>query len=206
MSSSAETLANTTWANLASAMSSLKLVDDLRWASPLEIKKSLENAFTETFGSKDEYTKSQAAAGKAGKAQAKNTKPNGAAAAKDSNPKDAAGTQAGASSAPSAPTTTNMFEEGFLAALHPVGGNPQINERLKEEHLKATGGLVHTRFPPEPNGTFLTSLLVLEILAFRSKLTLPTIPRRLPPYRPFQSYCRELRLRSISQRSLLSPL
>jgi glutaminyl-tRNA synthetase len=157
MSSSAETLANTTWANLASAMSSLKLVDDLRWASPLEIKKSLENAFTETFGSKDEYTKAQAAAGKAGKGQAKNTKPNGAAA-KDSNSKDAAGTQAGSSSATSAPTTTNMFEEGFLAALHPVGGNPQINERLREEHLKATGGLVHTRFPPEPNGTYFSAL------------------------------------------------
>lgn len=33
-----------------------------------------------------------------------------------------------------------------------MGENPQIHPHLREQHLKSTGGLVHTRFPPEPNG------------------------------------------------------
>jgi glutaminyl-tRNA synthetase len=128
-------------------MASMKLVEDLRWASPLEIKKSLETAFTETFGSKEEYNKAAAAASKASKAQAKTS--GGGKAAAPGNANGATGSaQASTSSAP----VSNMFEEGFLASLHPVGGNPQIHEALREEHLKATGGLVHTRFPPEPNG------------------------------------------------------
>ncbi|KAJ7097629.1 hypothetical protein C8R44DRAFT_835003 [Mycena epipterygia] len=43
----------------------------------------------------------------------------------------------------------NMFEEGFLASLHKPGENPQIDEKLRVAHLKATGGKVITRFPPE---------------------------------------------------------
>lgn len=129
-------------------MASLKLVEDLKWASPLEIKKSLESAFTESFGTKEDYNKANAAASKAskgGKAKANN---NGDKKADKSANENA---QASSSNA-AAPPVSNMFEEGFLAALHPVGGNPQIHEYLKQEHLKATGGLVHTRFPPEPNG------------------------------------------------------
>ena len=45
-----------------------------------------------------------------------------------------------------------VFEEGFLKALHKPGENPQINPKLREQHLKTTGGHVFTRFPPEPNG------------------------------------------------------
>lgn len=45
-----------------------------------------------------------------------------------------------------------MFSEGFLGDLHKVGENPQAYPELMVEHLKATGGKVHTRFPPEPNG------------------------------------------------------
>lgn len=33
-----------------------------------------------------------------------------------------------------------------------MGENPQVHPHLREQHLVATGGLVHTRFPPEPNG------------------------------------------------------
>ncbi|AGO11939.1 AaceriAGR259Cp [[Ashbya] aceris (nom. inval.)] len=51
----------------------------------------------------------------------------------------------------SAPKRT-MFSEGFLGDLHKVGENPQAYPELMVEHLKATGGKVHTRFPPEPNG------------------------------------------------------
>lgn len=45
-----------------------------------------------------------------------------------------------------------MFKDGFLSKLHQPGGNPQRRAELKEEHLRATGGKVTTRFPPEPNG------------------------------------------------------
>ncbi|OLL27023.1 putative glutamine--tRNA ligase, partial [Neolecta irregularis DAH-3] len=50
------------------------------------------------------------------------------------------------------PLIVNMFEEGFFKRLHKVGENPQIKSELKEQHLKATGGRIFTRFPPEPNG------------------------------------------------------
>lgn len=45
-----------------------------------------------------------------------------------------------------------MFNEGFLGDLHKVGENPQAYPELMAEHLRATGGKVRTRFPPEPNG------------------------------------------------------
>ena len=48
--------------------------------------------------------------------------------------------------------TRTVFEEGFLGKLHKPGENPQLTSALREAHLKATGGLVYTRFPPEPNG------------------------------------------------------
>ena len=45
-----------------------------------------------------------------------------------------------------------MFTEGWLGHLHKPGGNPQVTPELMQEHLKATGAQVVTRFPPEPNG------------------------------------------------------
>jgi len=45
-----------------------------------------------------------------------------------------------------------FVKEGDLSRHHKPGGNPQIDPRLIEEHLKRTGGKVITRFPPEPNG------------------------------------------------------
>ena len=136
MGDNAATLAESTWASLAGSMSALKLDENLRWAAPLDIKKSLESAFTTAFGTKEDYNKAQ-------KAQPKSAK---ATPAKANGKEPQASTSAGPAS------STSMFQEGFLAALHPVGGNPQIHPHLKEEHMKATGGLVHTRFPPEPNG------------------------------------------------------
>lgn len=51
-----------------------------------------------------------------------------------------------------ASTSKSVFTEGFLGRLHKPGENPQIHPHLREQHLAATGGLVYTRFPPEPNG------------------------------------------------------
>jgi glutaminyl-tRNA synthetase len=48
--------------------------------------------------------------------------------------------------------TLEFFFEGDMLKLHKPGGNKQIKQSLMEEHLKATGGRVMTRFPPEPNG------------------------------------------------------
>jgi glutaminyl-tRNA synthetase len=45
-----------------------------------------------------------------------------------------------------------VFDEGWLGNLHKPGENVQVTPELTEAHLKATGGKVVTRFPPEPNG------------------------------------------------------
>lgn len=61
---------------------------------------------------------------------------------------------------PSTPVTSHLpaiddddWEfEGEVLKLHKPGENPQLNEQIRRAHLDATGGKVHTRFPPEPNG------------------------------------------------------
>ncbi|OJT10371.1 hypothetical protein TRAPUB_13130 [Trametes pubescens] len=116
------------WNNLGQAIGGLKSTD-LRWASPLELKNAVEAAFLEKFGAKEA-------------AKPKGKEPKKAAAAKPA----ASDEQAAASS------SRSVFQEGFLGHLHKVGGNPQIHPHLREQHLAATKGIVHTRFPPEPNG------------------------------------------------------
>lgn len=69
-----------------------------------------------------------------------------AARAAATKPADTMRTDASTSTAP------DMFSEGFLASLHRPGGNTQLSDKLKNEHLRATGSKVMTRFPPEPNG------------------------------------------------------
>ena len=46
----------------------------------------------------------------------------------------------------------SFLNGGDISKLHKAGENPQINPELMKQHLKATGGKVVTRFPPEPNG------------------------------------------------------
>jgi hypothetical protein len=110
-----------------------------RWANVADIKTSLETVFTELFGTKEEATK-------AAKAKAEASKP------KKEAPTAGAGASAEASSSAVPAVSTRIFQEGFLSEFHKVGENPQIEERLKKEHLEWTKGMVHTRFPPEPNG------------------------------------------------------
>ncbi|EPR79078.1 Glutaminyl-tRNA synthetase [Spraguea lophii 42_110] len=44
------------------------------------------------------------------------------------------------------------YGTGEISFMHKPGENPQLNDKIMEEHLKRTGGKVVTRFPPEPNG------------------------------------------------------
>ncbi|OCH92179.1 glutaminyl-tRNA synthetase [Obba rivulosa] len=118
------------WANLGATIGALKNSSELRWANPLEVKTAVERAFTERFGAKE-----------AGKPKGKEPK-------KENTPKSSATAEASTSTSSSKP----VFAEGFLGRLHKVGDNPQIHPHLREQHLAATGGIVHTRFPPEPNG------------------------------------------------------
>lgn len=66
--------------------------------------------------------------------------------------KDAPKPKAKASEPTPEASKKTVFEEGFLGNLHKPGGNPQTRPELRDAHLKATGGAVWTRFPPEPNG------------------------------------------------------
>ncbi|KAH8113221.1 glutaminyl-tRNA synthetase [Phellopilus nigrolimitatus] len=120
------------WTNLSTTISALKGTSDLRWANPLELKNAVEKAFTAAFGEKTAI-KAKGAEGKPKKASSDLTSAN-----------------AGSSSAAS--SSRSVFDEGFLGKLHKPGENPQIHPRLRDAHLAATGGIVYTRFPPEPNG------------------------------------------------------
>ncbi len=65
------------------------------------------------------------------------------------------GTTSSSAGPSSAAPTRSIFEEGFLGNLHKPGENPQVLSRLRDAHLKATGGAVWTRFPPEPNAIYI---------------------------------------------------
>lgn len=109
-----------------------------RWANAVELKSSLEAYFTSLFGTKEE------AAAKARAEAASTPKP------KPVRAKPASSAIASSSTAPAIPT--NIFQEGFLSEFHKPGENPQIDPKLKDQHLEWTKGQVYTRFPPEPNG------------------------------------------------------
>ncbi|KAK8864247.1 glutamine-tRNA ligase [Kwoniella newhampshirensis] len=116
---------------------------DLRWANAAEVKTSLETIFTEMFGTKE----AAAAARVQAAAAAPKAKPTPKA-----KPAPAASASAEASSSTTPVIPTNIFREGFLSEFHKPGENPQVDPKLKEQHLAWTKGMVYTRFPPEPNG------------------------------------------------------
>lgn len=51
LSSSADAILG--WTNLGAAITGLKSLPDLRWASPLDLKNAVEKAFSEKFGAKE---------------------------------------------------------------------------------------------------------------------------------------------------------
>ncbi|KAI9493612.1 tRNA synthetases class I, catalytic domain-containing protein [Zychaea mexicana] len=106
----------------------------LRWADGVAVKNELEAQFLALLGPKDERDAPQ-------KKKKKEKKEAPAAAAQKKKVQE-----------DKPVNLSNMFFEGEISKLHKPGGNKQIKPELMEEHLKATGSKVVTRFPPEPNG------------------------------------------------------
>lgn len=130
-------------------LASLRQKEELKWANGGLIKEELDKQILALLGPKDDRDKAPEGKGK-GKAKEKK-KPE----VKEKTPKEAQNSQGvdakGADKDPSL-ASMSMFYEGELVRLHKPGGNKQIKPSLMEQHLKETGGRVHTRFPPEPNG------------------------------------------------------
>ncbi|SCU79361.1 LANO_0A05996g1_1 [Lachancea nothofagi CBS 11611] len=116
-------------------MATIKGLPELRWAEPRLFKPIIDEEILKVLGPKDDRD------------VVKKEKKKGKDAAK----KPAVGSSSSGLPA-AAETGRTMFSEGFLGDLHKVGENPQAYPELMAEHLKATGGKVRTRFPPEPNG------------------------------------------------------
>ncbi|KAI0265828.1 glutamine-tRNA ligase [Gloeopeniophorella convolvens] len=119
------------WNNMGAAIAALRTSPELRWANPLEVKNAVEAALTARFGAKE-----------AAKPKGKEPK----------EPKAAKAPEAAEAEASTGADARSVFAEGFLGRLHKPGGNPQLRPALRDAHLRATGGRVYTRFPPEPNG------------------------------------------------------
>ncbi|GAO45917.1 hypothetical protein G7K_0163-t1 [Saitoella complicata NRRL Y-17804] len=130
-----EVIESERYQRLSATMVALRANPDLKWADATVLKKEIDLQFGQLLGPKDERD--------APKKKVK--KPAASKEAKTS-------TTNTAKTAASAEHSGNMFEEGFLARLYKPGENPQIKPELREQHLRATGGKVVTRFPPEPNG------------------------------------------------------
>ena len=110
----------------------IKNLSEMKWADPRSFKPIIDEEILKVLGPKDERDLVKKKNGGESKKKIQN--------ASKENRKEA-----------NQPVRT-MFTEGFLGDLHKVGENPQAYPELMIEHLKATSGKVHTRFPPEPNG------------------------------------------------------
>lgn len=114
---------------LTPTLINVKATTDLKWAPPVEVKNEVDTQLAALLGPKDER-------------DAPPKKQPKSAADTKQRPKEGKKEEEEVSK-------NKMFEEGFLAGLHKPGGNEQIIPKNMEAHLKATGGKVFTRFPPE---------------------------------------------------------
>lgn len=112
-----------------SVLTGVKNMPEMKFANPASFKPIIDERILKLLGPKDERDL---------------VKKKEKAPKKDNNKKAADEKEQHA--------TRSMFSEGFLGNLHKAGENPQKLEQKMKEHLKATGGSVFTRFPPEPNG------------------------------------------------------
>lgn len=110
----------------------VKKIPELKWAAPNLFKPIIDEEILKLLGPKDERDTVKKEKKKPAKKETKTSE-----VKKEET---------------SASGERSMFSEGFLGDLHKPGQNPQMYPELMKEHLKATGGKVFTRFPPEPNG------------------------------------------------------
>ena len=114
--------------HIQTLMNEVRNLPSLKWANPAFFKPIIDEQILVMIGPKDERDVVK-------KESKKKKAPAGVNAAKQA----------------VATEKRSMFTEGLLGALHKVGENPQAYPELMAEHLKVTKGMVHTRFPPEPN-------------------------------------------------------
>ncbi|KAJ2121031.1 Glutaminyl-tRNA synthetase [Coemansia sp. RSA 720] len=130
-----DTLVAERYRALGRALGKVKSTAALQWADSGKVKSEFDAQALALLGPKDERD-DPAAAKKAAKKAA---------------PK-AASAKIAESRGWEPASLESMFAEGEISRMHKVGENPQIKPELTAEHLRATGGQVITRFPPEPNG------------------------------------------------------
>ncbi|ORZ38141.1 tRNA synthetases class I, catalytic domain-domain-containing protein, partial [Catenaria anguillulae PL171] len=117
----------------------------LRWANAALVKTEVDNQLVALLGPKDERDDPKLLKQKAKEAKQVVTP------AKSDEKKTAAPVVEEPKLDPEA-MLRSMIMEGEMSRLHKPGENPQTDPKLMDEHLRATGGKVLTRFPPEPNG------------------------------------------------------
>ncbi|KAL7327307.1 Glutaminyl-tRNA synthetase, variant 2 [Mucor circinelloides] len=128
-----DTIVANRYKTLGPTLANTRKIESLRWADGGKVKNEVEAQYLALLGPKDERDAPQK---------------------KKKEPKAAAASAAAGNKAEPEKKVdlTKVFFEGELGKLHKAGENPQIKPELMEEHLKATGKKVVTRFPPEPNG------------------------------------------------------
>ena len=142
------------WNGIGKTTGQMKSNDGLRWVPALELKSAVEKVYEEVFGKKEDAKAAAAASAAKVKKVGQTLDPYDALA--DFGLACAQESTKSAASSSSVPAATeapeDMFATGWLSRLHKPGGNEQVYPERMDEHLKATGGKVFTRFPPEPNG------------------------------------------------------
>ncbi|KAH9445617.1 hypothetical protein Pst134EB_023453 [Puccinia striiformis f. sp. tritici] len=132
------------WAWLGKTTGEIKKLEALKWCNPIDLKSSVDESFLELFGPKD--------AQPVATPSSKSTTGTNSTKAKKNPSSDSKSAALSSSKESSSASEPSIFEVGMLSQLYAPGGNPQTDPKLTQEHLKATGGKVVTRFPPEPNG------------------------------------------------------